>query len=266
MIGDHVEHQFICIMEIFIEDWMRAFRDSVKYSAPGPGNMKCRQLQTFRVFPTPRLPELATDNLGANICDKERPFFWSRVWAETLFNPNAVVWQFPLLYMFDMSSAIENAFAGKAKATHTFQIGVLDVWADDCAAGKCAGCGGRTINEIQIDTQRLLMDSLRFISGIVYGNDFGGAIPAGWYHKGYLDKLVLDAVIPAGDRSKHLIDAVQPLNKTIRCVHVERPTAKMYGTAIELALPTSACLTETTNWADIDWGSVPQNAGCRDCQ
>ena len=252
-------------MEIFIEDWLRAFRDSVKYSAPGADNMKCRQLQTFRVLPNPRLPELTTDNLGANICDKERPFFWSRLWAETQFNPNAVVWEFPLLYMFDMSAPIENAFSGKAKAKHTFQIGVLDVLADDCAAGKCGGCGGRTINEIQIDTQRLLINSFRFISGIVYGNDFGGAIPSGWYHKGYLDKLVLDSVIPAGDRSKHLADTLEPLNKSILSAHVERPTAKIYGTAAELILPTTACLTETTNWADIDWGSVPQNAGCRDC-
>ena len=253
-------------MEIFIEDWIRAFRDSVKYSAPGGGNMKCRQLQTFRVFPNARLPELTTENLGANICDKERPFFWSRRWAESLFNPNDVCWEFPLLYMFDMSAAIENVFSGKSKATHTFQIGVLDVWADDCAAGQCAGCGGRTINEIQIDTQRLLIDSLRFISGVVYGDDFAGAIPAGWYHREYLEHLVDQSVIPAGDRSKHLIDSAAPLNKRIPSAHVEQPTPRIYGTAIELILPTSACLEETTNWDDIDWGSVPHNAGCRDCQ
>lgn len=204
-------------------------------------------------------------NLGANICDKDKPFFWSRKWADMDFNPNSVEWAFPLLYVFDMSANVENVFTGKTKAVHNLQIGVIDVLSEDCAAGNCAGCNGRTVNEIHIDTQRMLINALRFTGGFVYGNDFDGEIPSGFYHEAHLQKMVTDGVIPAGERTVKLMQTSFPKNKEMTFIHIERPTDRMFGTATELRLETSACMEPFNDFTDINWGVVPQNVGCQNC-
>lgn len=250
-------------MDILIEDFLNALMGAVKYSSPTAP--PCQRLETFRVFPNQRLPELPSMNLGATICDKDKPFFWSRKWAESKFNPNNVEWAFPLLYVFDMAANVEDIFSGRTKAVHNLQIGVLDVMSPDCANGDCVGCNNRTPNEIHIDTQRMLVTALRFAGGYVYGNDFGGVIPSGFYHEGYLQKLVTDLVIPPGDRTRRLLASTIPKNKSNVFVHVERPTDNIYGTATELNLYTSACPDGTFDFTDIDWGVVPQNQGCQNC-
>lgn len=254
-------------MDILIENVFEAFRDSVKHSPAG--DRVCDQLQTFRVFPNSRLPELSTPNLGVNICEKDRPFFWSRKWVEAKYNPSAVKWQFPLLYVFDMSAQIEKPFLRGAKSIHALQIGVLDVLSDDCADGKCNGCNGRTINEIYIDTQRLLLQSLRYVRQIVHATTTPGTgtLPPGWYHKEYLEYLKNAGIITAFNPTKQMFAATEAANNNgVFAARRERPTEKFYGTAIEMNVITSACYENNPDFAPYDWGAVAHNIGCQNCQ
>lgn len=251
-------------MDILIEDFYKALMGAVKYSSPSAP--ECQRLKTFRVFPHRRLPDLTSENLGANICDKDKPFFWSLNWAESKSNPNNIAWAFPLLYAFDMAADIEGIFTGHPKAVHTIQIGVLDVLSTDCMDGKCKGCNGRTINEIHIDTERMLVNALRFTGEFVFGDDFGGAIPSGFYHEGYLEQLVLDSVIPPGNRTRRMLASSYPKNRHNTAIHVEMPTDRIYGTVTEFNLVTMACPTPANQFSDINWGVVPQNVGCENCE
>ena len=235
--------------------------DAVKFATiEGPN---CQKLETFRVFPNARLPELTTPNLGVTICEKDRPFFWSRQWHDSGYNPNEIPWAFPLLYVFDMNAEIGNIFQGPITATHTLQIGVLDVLSLDHE--NCTGCNGRTINEIHIDTQRMLVSALRFVSGFVYGDDFGDYLPTGFYHRDHLQYLLDDGQIEPGNRTRGLLSGSEPLNKNPFCVHVERPAEKIYGTALEFKVKTRACINDKQNFILNNWAAVPHNVGCKNC-
>lgn len=67
-------------------------KQAVMFSPAGAG--KCSQLQTFRVLEQGAGRLLQSENFGATVCDREKPFFWSRAWHNAKYNPNKVIFDF----------------------------------------------------------------------------------------------------------------------------------------------------------------------------
>ena len=61
--------------------------------------LKCWQPQTFAVLP--EASDLNSPNLGKVICDKNRPYFYSKLWESKGFTPNTIEFEFPLVVIYE---------------------------------------------------------------------------------------------------------------------------------------------------------------------
>ncbi len=208
-------------------DFFRTSKTIVQNAKEVPARPWLR-LNCFRVLQMDRETEIATENLGATISDKDKPFFWSRYWHNNKYSPNAIRREFPLLTIFETenSGKTDEVFS-RFHEVYTFDISVLDVYRDDCN-GK-PGCEGRTINEIYIDTKVLLQNYLRELgAAFEYGNELVG-------------------------------------NMRMRFTPVEYNTERIYGTKCQVFFTTTSC-PKIENGQLINYGVLANEEGCQDCQ
>lgn len=250
-------------MTVLLTDIYAALRDSVRFYPAQ--ELKCNQPQTWRVLQRSGAVEISTANLGATICDKDKPFFWSRLWHEKGYNPNNITWAFPLLYAAEVdSNVMVDPFGGAPKFIYNIQVGILDVWTDDPDGRKCVGCNARTINEIYFDTQTVLQSCLKYLE-----NTRGYSIDAGpdvWANMDFVAQaLAAQRIVSADFKAPSILTASQSLNREAPFFRVERSAEKIYGTAINLRFAASGCITPEWNFTETDFGVLAQEAGCKTC-
>lgn len=248
-------------MNVLLTDIYAAFRDSVRFYPRH--ELKCNQLQTWRVLQKSMAVEISTPNLGATICDKDKPFFWSRLWHEKAYNPNSIVWEFPLLYAFENESTLINPIGGSGVIISSVQVGVLDVWVDDKDGRKCVGCGARTVNEIYFDTETMLLSSLRYLNNTRgYQVDGGAAV---WANSDFIAQGIAAQRFDAVPVAPSILTASQKHNAEDPTFRVERSAENIYGTAVNLRFAVNACPETEWNFTETDFGVLAQEAGCKTC-
>lgn len=237
-----------------------AFRDSVRFYPRQ--SLKCQWPQTFRVFQLSLGSEISTPNLGATICDKDKPYFFSRLWQEKAYTPNAIEFDFPLLYAFELPGTLREPF-GKMQLVHQLEIGVWDVLSDNSAARKCVGCDARTINEIHRDTHQILLNCLYFAAGMAWYKIDGA--DAGLYNRQFIQQGLDDGQFTTAEKiGPPVFDVSAVLNKSVAFERLERSDQR-YGTKITLQIQTDACPDPTWNFETADFGIVAAEAGCKNC-
>jgi len=147
-------------MAINKQDFYNALKNAVIFS-PACSD-KCRQLQTFRVLEQGGGAAMKAENFGATVCDKDKPFFWSRAWHNNKYK-GAPTWEFPALVVIERSYTVDRPFAAMNTRKFEFNISVLDKFSVGTDKTVCTGCAGRTINEIYEDTEALLFQALSLI-------------------------------------------------------------------------------------------------------
>lgn len=250
-------------MKVTLPDIYAALRDSVRYYPAQ--DMPCKRLQTWRVFQQSLGVEASTPNLGATICDKDKPYFWSRDWHEKKYNPNGIAWKFPLLFAFETEGAMTGpfGFSGDTKMVYTLQIGVLDVLTDNKDARNCVGCNARTVNEIYADTETMLLSALHFVSRVNQTEIDGTDV---WANADLVSQgEASGALNVTGKTSISILDASQKYNQEAPFFRIERSAEKMYGTAMNIRVAASVCPTVDWNFTETDFGILAQEAGCKTC-
>ena len=247
-------------MQPTLTDIYTALRDSVRFYPRQ--ELKCNQPQTWRVLQQSLGVEISTENLGATICDKGKPYFWSRLWEEKGYNPNSIVWNFPLLFAFEIPGSIKDLLGSSPKFIYTLQIGVLDVLSDDKAGRSCVGCNGRTVNEINDSTQAILQACLDYLKNTrPYSIDGGADV---WANKSFIQQGMAAQRFTASPRGAGITDQSQSLNSEAQFFRAEK-VGNIYGTVITLRFYGDGCVTPEWNFNETDFGVLAHEAGCSNC-
>lgn len=238
-----------------LHTYFAAFRDAVKYHAPG-AQLRCKRLNAFRVFQQSSAAEMTAPTLGATICDKHKPYFYSRLWHEKQYNPNSITFEFPLLFIFETEAelSMHNVADGALLAEHKLQVGVIDIYTEPKPTNTyCAGCEGRTINEIYSDTEQLLYYALNYVANVGYE-----VAPDG------LEYMLHFA-------ASHDEDKWYPLDLlretyTQPLLRIERPAERIYGTATFVKAVVRHCAKDVpATFLEKDFGTLSHEAGCSSC-
>lgn len=256
-------------MNLAITDYYRILKDSVRFSSPvnTPIVLDCLQLQTFRVLQRdPRTnSEVGTDTLGVIPTDSETPFFYSRSWELSGFPANQINYKYPLLSAFEiMNEADTGVFSAQVGRTYTLELAVLDTFQGDKSNASSVNCAGRPINQIYLDTERLLDTSLRYLGGIVTATTNVDPVEKVYF------KPFLEAAQTAGDISSFDVRTYPGTilagdNKNLRFVRVEYPAKNIYGTKVQLKIRVSNCPTIDFETSAISLDKVGFESGCKIC-
>lgn len=211
----------------------RAFKEAAMYSPTS--DLKCRQLQAFRVLERGGL--ISAENLGATICDLPKNWFWSRVWSASKVKTK-VSWEFPLLLIIERGWTATKPLTGKGTQCVTYNITVLDKYTEGCEKGNCAGCDGRTVNDIYQDTEVLLFQALAYIGGMKFIT-----IGADTYsmHKDELAKHIADGTITDYTEGKGWGMIVANDAKQGDGYRTSVEAERLYGTSINITICNDLC-------------------------
>lgn len=201
-------------------------------------DLKCRQIQAFRVLERGGL--ITTENLGATVCDLEKNWFWSRSW-EAAKAKTKVTWEFPLLLVIERGFTLSDPLKGKGKQCVTYNITVLDKYAEGCEKGNCAGCEGRTVNDIYQDTEYLLFQSLAYVAGMKF---IGVGADTYSMHKDELAKHLSESTITDYTDGKGWGMIVANDAKQADGYRTSIEAEKLYGTSVNVTICSDVCYTD----------------------
>lgn len=139
-----------------LENLYKAFIFYVQNSKHGDIKYQESKLQTFAVLQN--YFDLNTENLGRNIASKGKPFFWSREWARSGFNPSKVSYNYPLMGVIETGYSIQNPFRSRSMC-HSLEIVFLDKVRDNC--GQCIK--DELLEELYIRTKKYAISFLTFL-------------------------------------------------------------------------------------------------------
>lgn len=249
-------------MNIELEDFYAALRDCVRFY-PDSGS-KCLRLNGFRVLQFDGATELTNDNMGATACDKAKPYFYSRDWEKSSWNANKVIGSLPVLTAFERRGIAKNPFDKQATRTYQILLCVWDKYDQDKCTGGCSGCEARTVNEIFRDTQIMLFNVLYYLSGVVLATT--SIDPAKRvYHIKMLDAMKTNGDITSYQTVQMLKNSMNIANKEYQIYRQETISGQLFGSAIEVTINSSDCLSTEFDFSPADYGIISQEAGCKNC-
>ena len=254
-------------MDIHITDIYRLCRDAVRFFPATSPVRLCSQLQAFRVLQHDpgHNAEVGTDTLGAIPVDRNSPFFYSKKWELNKFDANRLSYQYPILTAFELTNhADSSVFLGKANRIYLVELAVLDSYQADKGKGGAETCGGRSINQIYLNSESLLDSVLKYIGGAVVATTNVDPVQKIYYVP------FLDAAVTAGDIASYSVIAdfgkvVAGNNQAPRFDRVEYPAKGVYGTKVQLKIRVQNCPTFEFNTEALDLGVVGFEIGCDNC-
>ena len=257
-------------MSASLNDFYTALKQAVMFSPQyveadsGNGKVwKCRQLQTFRVMQKERGADLKAPNLGATICDKGKPFFWSRRWHENGYG-DPITFNYPALLLTELSFTPERLFQKQTKRCYTFQIAVVDQIGSDCKECNCQSCEKRTGNEIFADTEALLFDALYYLSKM-RGAVLQPSGESGVWNTDYLDYLKTSGGISDYTPGQDFGSILNSDNKGASGYRIAVESEGIFGTAVNVTACFQNCEATEYNFKLPDFGVFAREAGCKTC-
>lgn len=244
-------------------DFLEALKQAVMFS-PESSEGACRQLQTFKVLEQGGGGAIRASNFGGTICDKDKPFFWSRLWHNNKYNPNGIAFDFPALVVVETGYNVSKPLSKINVRSYTFNISVMDKYVETKGVKGCEGCNGRTINEIYEDTEALLFQALHFVSKVGYAELSNG-------NKGHYNRDMLEAWISLGyitgyTPSTSLGSSLENKIKDSPAYKASIPAEGLYGNSITITVELPTCDKTVWNFEKIpDFGALSHEAGCTTC-
>lgn len=129
-----------------------AMRDAVKYASTTLSD-RCLRPNTFAVIMRPS--DLNSPTLGATICDAYKPYFYSREWEATKYNPSTLSYSYPLIAAYENGTGFSSLGGSPSENCYRFSFVFLDKVHEDCKSGKCVGCNGRGVAEV-VETAKMM--------------------------------------------------------------------------------------------------------------
>lgn len=117
---------------------------------------------TFAVLTS--FSDLDSPSLGKTIRDKDRPYFYSKAWADQMYNPSRIRWAVPGVFLFEEEGSIDTSAANYI--THTIQVAVLDSTDDQNEQYIKLATEERATHQILEDTENTLIELLTSIRNL----------------------------------------------------------------------------------------------------
>lgn len=214
-----------------------ALRDAVRYSQAWDGR-DCMQLQTFRFISSVNGAELTRDSMDAYMCDRYRPFFYSRYWEDNKYSENAVVGKLPALYLMQMAASREKA-TQRGTTRKQIAIGIVDKYDPDTDKLNCAGCPSRAIPQIYQDTEDMLAQVLKYLANVSYycidGEKYG------LFHSDLMVEWANNGQVSSYTEEFTFSEKVHSLNLDINLEQVVFDSDRIYGTQAQLLVELQDC-------------------------
>lgn len=224
---------------ITIDQFYSLLRDAAR-SSPPVENAPCLQLQAFRALAFEDATEITAPNFGATVCDRERPYYWSRAWAASGYDETQIQAEFPVLAAFERTGVRKNAFNPQHTTVSEIEIAVIDRYdTEGCESGNCKGCAGRTRMEIFRDTRYLLSYVLNYIGGAVFADIDN--IGKGLFHQATLEQLFATNEIGLFSVISDFGATMAGANLETRLFNVEFAAARYWGTGVVINAKTFDC-------------------------
>lgn len=223
--------------DFYLEDFYRLASSFVQNYPQG--KEKCTSPQTFAVLDY--FSDLDAPNLNKTLSERNKPFFWSRAWAKTNYNPSKLTMEYPLLAMFETNFVPSGLFEKTTSRCYKIKLAMLDRLDKDCLDKKkqCKGCKGRVANELFIDTELMMLNFFAFLRQVeyVFAED---ADLSGWYHK---DVWPLLGITGEADtiKSRKLQRMFAENNKTNNGYRWMGGNANLHGTVIDIQVCVNTC-------------------------
>ncbi len=221
---------------VALEHFFSLLKDAARCSEDT--GTRCTQLQAFRAFAVDSSVELNSETLGASLCDRDKPYFWSRKWERGKFTASTLGFEYPALLVYERPGTRKHPFSLRSKMAAPLEIGVIDAYSENCLTGDCAGCNGRTIHEIYRDTGNLLAQVLRYLGGSVLAKVNDG--PAALYNLTSL-QTSLDALSIEKFEVVQTYGAILEATKEIEQFRIDYPGKKLFGTAVVIPVELIDC-------------------------
>ncbi len=218
-------------------------RDAVRFY-PESG-ATCKRPNAFLVETKDGGENLRETNLGVTICDKDRNYFFSRLWEESGF-PQAIEHDWPLVTVLMRESTLTKPFSVGPKISRDLFINVVDTYRakGDCDGCDCEGCDNRGINDIYADTEVILLNILRYLgnSAVYHYEDAKYLLNrdhwAYLYSRGDLDYPEREAGMESVLGSANPTVSMYPVN----------PVENIYGTTARIKVEFTECLAPTMDF------------------
>lgn len=144
------------------EFWL-LFRKFVQYH-PSDAAMPCRRLDTWAVLKNFEA-DLNDPALGATILDRDKPTLFSRQWAGSKYNPNAIRHRYPILAANIVEITSERIRKNERIDRLVFDLAVLDRLEEP--KGPALPCRRRNEIDIFQDCHNRLQECFSYLSGII---------------------------------------------------------------------------------------------------
>lgn len=224
---------------ITVDQFYSFLRDAAR-SSPPVENAPCLQIQAFRALAFEDATEITSPNFGATVCDRERPYYWSRLWAASGYDETQIQAEFPVLAAFERTAVRKDAFNPRNSTVSEIEVAVIDRYdTEGCESGNCKGCAGRTRMEIFRDTRYLLSYVLGYVGGAVFADIEG--IGKGLFHQATLETLYMSGQIPPFNVLADFGAMMAGANLETRMFNVEFSAARYWGTAVIMNTKTLDC-------------------------
>lgn len=241
-----------------VEHYLALINNAVRFY---PHNtIRCLQPQTYAHLDSDY--NLNDPNLGKYICDKDKPYFFSRVWESLKYNPSQLRLEPPIVATFEQAGDLKYVGQVKQETTYTFQLSVLDVYNEDAKKVQCHGCAGRVVNELYRDTETIMYNILAYIDDVVVVFEDGENKLYNRQHWEYLEGEGATGVLDEALTSTFKNDQKQ--NNVQRAFHRIEPYtgSKFHGTSTTIRMTIKNCQNVEFDFTSSSGGEIPDKGCC----
>lgn len=222
---------------ILIDDFYKLFNNAVRFYPIT--SLNCLRPQTFAVLDS--MSNLSTPNLAKVLCDKNKPYFYSRIWEDLKYNPSQLKFDYPLVVVFELNGDATDLFSSRQKTCYNLQLMVVDSYKEEkcreCV--DCNSCESRTINEIYRDTETILYNILSYLSDLIVTTS---GLVLNLQHFNALNVLTPNSLTKDAAKSNKLNDGLRKSNLNNLSFRFEgKGVDNLYGTVINLKVCLDKC-------------------------
>jgi len=173
---------------------------------PTQSGKPCLSLQTFAFVWDEN--DINTENLGKTIQYKDEPFFYSRQWVASNYNPNSLKFNYPSLLIWEDGDTISKPFDQQDKATTTYVFKFSDKMPSfDTSRRKKTYCNTRIYEQVVQDLKSIVYSTFKKMGEFALYDLFKGGAKIGqdWYLQTDIDSMILSGEI---DNANRLLDFV----------------------------------------------------------
>lgn len=212
------------------------------------GNHRYESLQSFAVLES--WTDINTDSLGKELADRGKPYFYSKLWERSNYNPSMLKTDLgPVFVIIDNGEFITEPF-GKQQRYNSLDLAFIEPYIKICSCNNKCNCDQRVLGQLYANMVIKANQFIQYLNGLVF-------IETGFKHTTLLQPVdVKDEVL-----TRQFKTSLNNLNNQITLIPWAGGKDDYHGYYFSLNVPVLECVTYTpVNHQDKPIG--PDN-GCK---